>query len=145
MAEQFIPKEELNFEKYRDSLKSFFRGKGIFKDVDFEGSNISQLIDLLARNTVVSAHYLNFIGSEMFMDSAQLREAIVSRAKELNYLPRGRVSSRCTVDIEIIPDDTPVSITMPHYYTMKTMTAGSQELRFLTNEPLTFRRGLHKQ
>lgn len=140
MAEQFIPKDELNFEKYRDSLKGFYRGKGVYKDVDFEGSNISLLIDILARNTVVNGHYLNFTGTEMFLDSAQTREAIVSRAKELNYLPRGRVSARCTVNIEIIPDDTPVSITMPRFYSMKTMTSGSQEMRFLTNEALTFRR-----
>ncbi|QIG70786.1 baseplate wedge subunit protein [Rhizobium phage RHph_I1_18] len=134
MANSFIPSSELNFDSYKDSLKTFLRQQDRFKDFDFEGSNIGVLLDILAYNTVNNAFYLNMIGSESFLDSATLRASIVSRAKELNYTPRSRVSATCSVDVEIVPNDSPNSIVIPKGYRFRTTNTSGQTMSFLTTQ-----------
>lgn len=90
----------LDFESIKTNLKEYLKSQKIFQDYDFEGSNINVLLDVLAYNTNLNSFYLNMIASEMFLDSAQLRDSIVSHAKELNYLPRSFRSASATVDIE---------------------------------------------
>lgn len=141
MAKQFIPSTELDFQKYKESLKNFLKGQEKFKDYDFEGSNISVLLDLLTYNTFNNAHYLNMVGSEMFLDSAQLRQTIVSQAKELNYTPHSKVSSRCLVTVEIEPTSSPESILIPKNYVFKTSNNLST-LTFLNDQPIVIRRNL---
>lgn len=136
----FIPSSDLNFDGYKESLKTFLRQQDRFADYNFEGSNLGVLIDLLTYNTVNNAHYLNMIGSESFLDSASLRSAIVSRAKELNYTPRSRVSAHSVVDIEIVPNDAPSSIVVPKNYRFKTTNVSGRTLSFLTTEAHTVRR-----
>lgn len=134
MANQYIPSSELSFEAYKNSLKDFLRSQKRFKDYDFEGSNLSVLIDLLALNTYNNAHYSNMIGSEAgFIDTAQLRESKVSHAKSLNYTPRSRISARANINIEITPADAPSSITIPKYYAFKASDANAS-LRFITDQ-----------
>ena len=94
MTNQYLPASQLDFDSLKSDLKDFLKNQDKFKDYDFEGSNISILVDVLAYNSFNMAHYLNMVGSEMFLDSSQLRESLVSHAKELNYLPRSRVSAR---------------------------------------------------
>lgn len=132
----FIPSSQLDFNSYKQSLKTFLQAQERFKDYDFEGSNISVLIDLLAFNTFNQAHYLNMIGSEMFLDSAQLRESIVSHAKELNYVPRSAISSRATVIVEVVPNNAPETIVIPKFYQFKTSATGGNALRFVTDQPI---------
>lgn len=134
----FLSTEELDFETYRDALKEYLRGQDVFKDYDFDGSNMSVLIDLLARNTYHNAYYLNMIGSEAFLDSAQLRESVVSRSKELNYVPRSRVSSAANVNIQILATGNTNLITIPKYYTI---SAVSNEGAFIfsTDEQIVVR------
>ena len=78
---QFIPPADLDFTAYKNSLKAFLKSQDRFKDYDFEGSNLSVLIDILSYNAYNQAHYLNMVGSEMFLDTSILRESIVSHAK----------------------------------------------------------------
>ena len=89
----------LDFESIKYNLKEYLRSQEVFTDYDFEGSNINVLLDVLAYNTQLNAFYLNMIGSEMFLDSALLRDSAVSHAKELNYVPRSFRSAQATVNI----------------------------------------------
>jgi hypothetical protein len=75
MANGFLTTTQLDLSSYKTSLKNYLRQQGQFADYDFEGSNMSVLLDVLAYNTYQNALYLNMIGSEMFLDTAQLRES----------------------------------------------------------------------
>jgi hypothetical protein len=97
---------ELDFANLKESLKASMKAQNLFRDYDFDGSNINVLLDVLAYNTYQNAFYLNMTGSEMWLDSAQLRDSAVSHAKELNYIPRSFVSAEATVNLTITPTDT---------------------------------------
>ena len=103
----------LDFDTIRSSLVNFLRGQARFADLDFEGSNISVLLDLLSYNTYLNNFYTNLAISESFLDSAQLRDSVVSRAKELNYIPRSVSSAKAYVDITLTPNTSPAAITIP--------------------------------
>lgn len=104
-ANSSIVLTQLDFDSYKDSLKTFLKSQDRFKDYDFDGSNLSVLLDLLAYNTYQNAFYLNMVSNEMFLDSAKLRDSVVSHAKELNYLPRSFRSSSATVQLTITSSD----------------------------------------
>lgn len=89
----------LDFATFKASLKADLKNNPIFKDYEFEGSNLSVLLDLLAYNTFQNAFYTNMALSESFLDSAQLRSSIVSHAKDLNYLPVSAKSSTAQVNV----------------------------------------------
>lgn len=86
-ANTYLQVSELDFNDIRSNLKSYLNSQDQFQDYDFEGSAMSVLLDVLAYNTHYNAYYLNMIGNEMFLDTAQQRDSVVSRAKELGYLP----------------------------------------------------------
>lgn len=88
----------LDFDTSKNSLKDFLKSQDVFKDYDFEGSNINILLDVLAYNTFLNSFYLNMVASESFLDSAQMRDSVISHAKELNYLPQSAKSSRATLE-----------------------------------------------
>jgi hypothetical protein len=100
MANTSINLVDLDFASLKGSFKNYLRDQNQFKDYDFEGSNINILLDLLSYNSYKNAFYLNMLLSESFLDSAQLRNSILSHAKELNYLPRSARSSKAKVRIE---------------------------------------------
>jgi len=93
---------ELDFTQIKSNLKDFLRSQDRFRDFDFDGSNISVLLDILAYNTAYNAFYGNMIANEMFLDTATLRESIVSRAKAIGYIPHSRRSARARVLIEFL-------------------------------------------
>ena len=74
---------DLDFDDVSKSLKEYLRGQDTLKDYDFEGSNLAILVDLLAYSAHTSAFNANMVASEMFLDTAQIRKNVVSRAKEL--------------------------------------------------------------
>ena len=78
---------ELDFDTIKNNLKTFLNQQSEFTDYDFEGSGLSVLIDLLAYNTHYNAYYLNMVANEAFLDTAQLRDSVVSHAKTLGYVP----------------------------------------------------------
>ena len=69
MANGFLTTSELDFNSYKSSLRTFLSQQDVFKDYNFEGSNISVLLDVLAYNTYMNGVYLNMVGSEMFLDT----------------------------------------------------------------------------
>lgn len=87
-ANSSIDLTTLDFDSLQESFKSFLSSQEIFRDYDLEGSNIKILLELLSYNTFKNAFLINMLMSEAFLDSAQLRNSIISHAKELNYVPR---------------------------------------------------------
>ena len=78
---------ELDFDTIKNNLKTFLNQQSEFTDYDFEGSGLSVLLDILAYNTHYNAYYLNMVANEAFLDTAQLRDSVVSHAKTLGYVP----------------------------------------------------------
>ena len=91
----------LDFGDLRTQIKDFLRANQNFTDFDFEGSNFSVLIDLLAYNSYITAYNSNMAVNEMFLESATLRENVVSLARNIGYLPRSRRSSRASVSFSV--------------------------------------------
>jgi hypothetical protein len=123
----------LDFANLKESFKTYLKSQDLFKDYDFEGSNINVLLDVLSYNTYMNSFYLNMVGNEMFLDSAQLRESVISRAKELNYTPRSFKSARATVTLTIQTDGSVASVIMPKGTTF-TSRIGSNSFTFSTDE-----------
>ena len=91
----------LEFNQLRASIKNYIKTKSDFTDYDFEGSNLSMLVDILAYNTLYTNYNLNMASNELNLDTAVLRDNIVSHAKKLGYNPNSYTSSRVQVDIEV--------------------------------------------
>ena len=105
---------KLDFDEIKSDLKTYLQAQTQFKDYDFEGSNMSVLLDLLAYNTYQNNFYANMAISEMFLDTAQLRDSVVSHAKELNYLPRSYTSSAAKIAINLnVPYPYPSQVVIP--------------------------------
>jgi len=122
----------LDFDSIKDNLKNYLKQQTIFQDYDFEGSNMSVLLDVLSYNSYLNGFYLNMIGSEMFLDSALLRDSVISHTKELNYVPRSFRSSTANVNL-VISDSTSASVVIPRG-TSFTGTAGNKNFTFVTGE-----------
>lgn len=136
-ANSSITLTALDFDSYKESLKSYLKSQDRFKDYDFNDSNMSVLLDLLSHNTYLNAFYLNMIASEMFLDSAQLRDSVISHAKELNYLPRSFTSAVATVNITIDagPSNTKTAIMIPKGSSFITRV-GDTSFTFTTSEDI---------
>jgi hypothetical protein len=103
----------LDFDTIKYNLKQYLKSQAVFTDYDFEGSNINVLLDVLAYNTQLNAFYLNMLGSEMFLDSALLRDSAVSHAKELNYVPRSFRSAQALVNVTLRDTTDNPSVLLP--------------------------------
>ena len=94
----------LDFDQIKTSIKDYLRANSTFTDFDFEGSNFSVLIDTLAYNTYITAFNSNMIVNESFLDSATLRENVVSLARNIGYVPRSRTSAKAQVSFNMSID-----------------------------------------
>jgi len=126
----------LEFDTIKSNLKTYLSSQSLFSDHDFDGSNMNVLLDVLAYNTYYNGMYLNHVASEMFLDSAQIRDSVYSHAKILNYLPTSYRSSTAYVDIIITPGDSPHSIDIPRL-TKFTSTVGDNTYTFSTNSAVS--------
>ena len=119
---------DLDFDDIAKNLKNYLKGQSTLKDYDFEGSNISILIDLLAYSSHVSAFNANMVASELFLDTAQIRKNVVSRAKEIGYTPNSATASSATIDLQVnnplIGGNTPTSLTVNRGHKFKTVYDG---------------------
>lgn len=132
MANNSITLASLDFDTIKANLKSHLTSQAIFKDFDFDGSNMAVLIDLLAYNTALNSFYMNMLTSESFLDSAQLRSSVVSHAKELNYRPRSARSAMATIQLTVEQNNSN-SLTIPKG-TSFTATYNFQTYTFTTDE-----------
>jgi len=121
----FLDVSELSFDGIKSNLKTYLQNQAVFQDYDFEGSNLSALLDILSYNTYYNAYYLNMIGSEMFLDSAQMRSSVISHAKELNYIPKSRTSAKAKVVFTVnTGNDRPSYVIIPAGFIIKTTVDG---------------------
>lgn len=125
------PITELDFFAIKDQFKAYMRSQSAFKDYNFEGSNMSILLDILAYNTFQNNFYTNMAISEMFLDTAQMKNSIVSHAKELNYLPKSSTSAKAIVRITFTDTNGSSTITIPKG-TKFTSSVGGSSFNFVT-------------
>ena len=92
---------DLDFDNITSNLKNYLQGQETFKDYNFEGSTLAVLIDLLAYSSHIGAINLNIAASELFLDSAQIRKNVVSRAKDLGFTPSSESASSAFINVSI--------------------------------------------
>ena len=105
----------LDFDQIKTSIKDYLRSNSNFTDYDFEGSNLSILIDTLAYNTYISSYNANMVSNEVFIDSATLRENVVSLARNIGYVPRSRKSAQANISFFVDTTDfttNPLTLTL---------------------------------
>ena len=95
----FTQFSSLDFDQIKAQIKDFIRSNSNFSGFDFEGSNFSVLIDTLAYNTYINAFNANLIANESFLDSATIRENVVSLARNIGYVPRSKTAATATITI----------------------------------------------
>ena len=121
---------ELDFFQIRENLKTFLKSQTKFKDYDFEGSGMAVILDLLAYNTHYNALNANMAINEIFLDSAQLRNNVVSHSKMLGYVPRSMTSSFAYIDLTVnSPVGNPSTLTIER---------GTEFTSILNNAQYTF-------
>jgi len=136
-ANSAINVTSLNFDNIKESMKTYIASKPEFTDYNFEGSTISMLLDLLAYNTYQNAFYTSMVGNEMFLDSALLRDSVVSRAKMLNYVPRSARGASTTLTVEITPTGAPDSVTVAKDSEFSA-TVDGEAYKFVTPQAYSF-------
>ena len=110
-----IQSTDLDFDTIKTRLKDYFKRQSEFNDYDFEGSALSNILDVLAYNTHFNGLTSNFALNESFLNTAQLRSSIISHAEALGYVPRSYASSlaKLTLTVTIADPDRPTSIELP--------------------------------
>jgi hypothetical protein len=104
----------LDFDQIKTSIKDYLRSNSNFTDFDFEGSNLSILIDTLAYNTYITAFNSNMIVNESFLDSASIRENVVSLARNIGYVPKSRRAAKATINLSVDIGNVLTTPTPPH-------------------------------
>ena len=131
----------LDFDQIKSSIKEYLRANSDFTDYDFEGSNLSVLIDVLAYNTYITSYNANMISNEVFIDSATLRENVVSLAKNIGYIPRSRTSAKATISFTVDTTElatNPVALTLQKgIICTSTTTFGPESFSFSIQNDIT--------
>ncbi|MBM3417400.1 MAG: hypothetical protein FJY17_00590, partial [Bacteroidetes bacterium] len=113
MANARLNVTDLDFDQIKSNLKTYLQQQSTFQDYDFEGSGLSVLLDILAYNTHYNAYYLNMVANEAFLDTALLRDSVVSHAKTLGYVPHSTKASKAIVNVTVNSGNTsPGSLTI---------------------------------
>jgi len=105
----------LDFDQVKTTLKEYLRSNSNFTDYDFEGSNLSSILDVLAYNTYITSYNANMVANEVFIDSATLRENVVALARNIGYVPRSQKAARATISFFVNTEGvtpTPATITL---------------------------------
>ena len=133
---------DLDFDTIKTNLKNFLKQQTEFQDYDFEGSGMSVLLDVLAYNTHYNAYYLNMVANESFLDTAILRDSVVSHAKSLGYIPHSRKPAVANVNITVTTtnNDNNQSLTIPRGYVLQSNLIDNRSYVFNVLEPITVTR-----
>ena len=126
---------ELDFDGIKANLKNFLSQQDEFRDYDFEGSGMAVLIDMLAYNTHYLGFNANMLANEMFLDSADLRASVVSKAKQVGYTPTSATASTATVDVTVT-DASGATLTMARG-TQFSSTVNGTSYNFVNNADIT--------
>ena len=136
MASNKISVTDLEFDSIKANLKNYLSSQSTFQDYDFTGSGMDVLLDVLAYNTHYMGYYANMIGNEMFLDSASLRESVVSHAKLLNIMPTSATAPTAKLNFTFTPSNSPTSLTIAKN-TKFTSTVDGLNYNFTTIKPTT--------
>ena len=129
---------ELDFDTIKNNLKSFLNQQSEFTDYDFEGSGLNILLDILAYNTHYNAYYLNMVANESFMDTALLRDSVVSHAKTLGYVPYSTKSPVALINFTVTTTSTtPATLTLPAGYSFLSNQIDGKSYNFVVLEDTT--------
>jgi hypothetical protein len=134
---------ELDFDKIKESIKTYISNQGDFKDYNFEGSVMNLLLDILAYNSYQNAFFTNMIGNEMFLDSAQLRDSVVSRAKMLDYIPTSVKSATTRMIVTYDDESDADSINLPEGSVFSVTAESGETFEFVTNNSYNFYKALN--
>lgn len=110
MANARLQISDLDFDQIKQNLKTYLKQQTTFQDYDFEGSGLSVLLDILAYNTHYNSYYLNMVANEAFLDTAILRDSVVSHAKTLGYTPYSTTAAMATINVTVESGNTTPSI-----------------------------------
>ena len=131
---------DLDFDQIKGSIKDYLRANSDFTDYDFEGSNLSTIIDVLAYNTYITSYNTNMVTNEVFIDSATLRENVVSLARNVGYVPRSRKSARSKISFSVDTSgytNAPSSLILKAGTVCTTSTFGDQSYSFSIPSDIT--------
>lgn len=129
---------ELDFDTIKSNLKTFLNQQAEFTDYDFEGSGLSVLLDILAYNTHYNAYYLNMVANESFLDTALLRDSVISHAKILGYTPYSKTASVATINFTAnSATSTNGTLTLPSGYSFLSNKIDGKSYNFVVLEDTT--------
>ena len=130
----------LDFDQIKTSIKDYLRSNSNFTDYDFEGSNLSVIIDILAYNTYITSYNANMVTNEVFIDSATLRENVVSLARNIGYVPRSRRSAKAKISFFVDTSNfanIPTQLTLKSGIVCTTQSFGSESYSFIVPSDIT--------
>ena len=131
----------LDFNQVKTTLREYLKENSSFTDYDFEGSNLSTILDVLAYNTYITSYNANMVANEVFIDSATLRENVVSLARNIGYTPKSRKAARATITFFVNTGDlspAPATITLNKGVVASSSSSfGSQSFVFSILEDIT--------
>ena len=131
----------LDFNQVKSTLREYLKENSSFTDYDFEGSNLSSILDVLAYNTYITSYNANMVANEVFIDSATLRENVVSLARNIGYTPKSRKAARATITFFVNTGDlspAPATITLQKGVVASSSSSfGSQSFVFSILEDIT--------
>ena len=130
----------LDFDQIKSNIKDYLRADSNFTDFDYEGSNLSTLIDILAYNTYLNSFNANMIANEVFIDSATLRENVVSLARNIGYIPRSIAAAKAEISFRVDTSSyfvPPSTITLKKGPVVTSTNFGSESYVFCTTEDVT--------
>ena len=131
---------DLDFDQIKTSIKDYLRSNSNFTDYDFEGSNLSTINDVLAYNTYITSYNTNMVTNEVFIDSATIRENVVSLARNVGYVPRSRKAARAKISFFVDTSDytnAPSSLILKAGVVATTDPFGSQSYSFSIPDDIT--------
>ena len=121
MATNRLQVTDLDFDTIKNNLKTYLQGQSEFTDYNFEGSGLNILLDILAYNTHYNAYYLNMVANESFLDSAILRNSVVSHAKLIGYVPQSSTAPRAIINLTVpTGSNTADTLTLTRGFSFKT-------------------------
>jgi hypothetical protein len=130
----------LDFDQIKTSIKDYLRSNSNFTDYDFEGSNLSVIIDTLAYNTYITSYNANMVANEVFIDSATLRENVVSLARNIGYVPRSKRSARAKISFFVDTSNftnVPTQLTLKGGLVCTTRSFGDESYSFIIPSDIT--------
>jgi len=138
MANARLQISDLDFDQIKTNLKAYLKQQSQFQDYDFEGAGLNILLDILAYNTHYNSYYLNMVANEAFLDTAILRDSVVSHAKTLGYIPFSVTAPRAIINVTVDSGTTtPETLTIPKGFNFSSSIIDNVSYNFVVLDETT--------